>query len=113
MPLPAENSTRLFVSHISEEAEIAALLKQTIEEDFLDLVKLFQSSDIGSIAAGDDWLAAVQQALKRQGDAHQQTAVPGLFVAGDVSRGLNQISVAIGEAAVAAAAAHRLLLAPR
>jgi len=63
MPLPAENSTRLFVSHISEEAEIAALLKQTIEEDFLDLVKLFQSSDIGSIVAGDDWLSAVQQAL--------------------------------------------------
>jgi hypothetical protein len=63
MPLPAQNPTQLFVSHISEEAEIAALLKQTIEEDFLDLVKLFQSSDIGSIAAGDDWLTAVQQAL--------------------------------------------------
>lgn len=63
MPVPAQNPTRLFVSHISEEAEIAALLKQTIEEDFLDLVKLFASSDIGSIVAGDDWLAAVQQAL--------------------------------------------------
>lgn len=63
MPLPAQSPTRLFVSHISEEAEIAALLKQTIEEDFLDLVKLFQSSDIGSIVAGDDWLSAVQQAL--------------------------------------------------
>jgi TIR domain-containing protein len=62
--MPAQNPTRLFVSHISEEAEIAALLKQTIEEDFLDLVKLFQSSDIGSIVAGDDWLAAVQQALQ-------------------------------------------------
>jgi hypothetical protein len=61
--MPAQNPTRLFVSHISEEAEIAALLKQTIEEDFLDLVKLFQSSDIGSIVAGDDWLSAVQQAL--------------------------------------------------
>jgi hypothetical protein len=62
--MPAENPTRLFVSHISEEAEIAALLKHTIEEDFLDLVKLFQSSDIGSIVAGDDWLSAVQQALQ-------------------------------------------------
>jgi len=62
--MPAQNPTRLFVSHISEEAEIAALLKQTIEEDFLDLVKLFQSSDIGSIVAGDDWLSAVQQALQ-------------------------------------------------
>jgi hypothetical protein len=62
--MPAQNPTRLFVSHISEEAEIAALLKQTIEKDFLGMVKLFQSSDIGSIAAGDDWLAAVQQALE-------------------------------------------------
>lgn len=43
-------------------------------------------------------------------DERQQTAVPGLFVAGDVSRGLNQISVAIGEAAVAASAAHRWLM---
>lgn len=45
-------------------------------------------------------------------DRHQHTRVPGLFVAGDVARGLNQISVAIGEAAIAASAMHRRLLAP-
>ena len=39
-------------------------------------------------------------------DRHQQTRVPGLYVAGDVARGLNQISVAIGEAAIAASAMH-------
>jgi thioredoxin reductase (NADPH) len=39
-------------------------------------------------------------------DRHQQTAVRGLFAAGDVARGLNQISVAIGEAAIAASAMH-------
>lgn len=39
-------------------------------------------------------------------DRHQETCVPGLFVAGDVARGLNQISVAIGEAAIAASAMH-------
>ena len=63
MPAPSQNPTRIFVSHISEEAEIAALLQEAIERDFLGLVKLFASSDIGSIVAGDDWLAAVQQAM--------------------------------------------------
>jgi thioredoxin reductase (NADPH) len=39
-------------------------------------------------------------------DAHQMTSVEGLFASGDVVRGLNQISVAVGEAAVAATAIH-------
>jgi thioredoxin reductase (NADPH) len=41
--------------------------------------------------------------------AHQETSVPGLFAAGDVVRGLNQISVAEGEGAVAACGAHTRL----
>ena len=45
-------------------------------------------------------------------DRHQQTRVPGLFVAGDLARGLNQITVAIGEAAIAASAMHLLLMQP-
>jgi thioredoxin reductase (NADPH) len=39
-------------------------------------------------------------------DRHQQTTVPGLYAAGDVSVGLNQIVVACGEAAIAASAMH-------
>jgi thioredoxin reductase (NADPH) len=35
--------------------------------------------------------------------------VPGLYAAGDVASGLNQISVATGGAAVAASAMHRRL----
>jgi thioredoxin reductase (NADPH) len=35
-------------------------------------------------------------------DEHQQTSIPGLYAIGDVVRGLNQISVAAGQAAVAA-----------
>lgn len=42
-------------------------------------------------------------------DAHQQTSVPGLYAAGDVVRGLNQIAVAAAEAAVAAVALHNRL----
>ncbi len=42
-------------------------------------------------------------------DAHQETSVSGLYAAGDVVRGLNQISVAEGEASVAATAIHNRL----
>jgi thioredoxin reductase (NADPH) len=42
-------------------------------------------------------------------DPHQATSVQGLYAAGDVVRGLNQIAVASAEAAVAATAIHNLL----
>lgn len=43
-------------------------------------------------------------------DAHMRTKVPGLYAAGDVAEGLNQISVAGGQAAIAATAIHNSLL---
>ena len=39
-------------------------------------------------------------------DAHQRTSVAGLYAAGDVVRGLNQIAVATAEAAIGATAIH-------
>lgn len=42
-------------------------------------------------------------------DAHQQTSIDGLYAAGDVVSALNQISVAVGHAAIAAAAIHARL----
>lgn len=42
-------------------------------------------------------------------DPHQATSVKGLYAAGDVVRGLNQIAVASAEAAVAATAIHNAL----
>jgi len=42
-------------------------------------------------------------------DLHQMTSVDGLYSAGDVVRGLNQIAVAVGEAAIAATAIHNRL----
>jgi thioredoxin reductase (NADPH) len=52
--------------------------------------------------------AAVGAEQTREGcikvDAHQRTNVPGLYAAGDVVPGLDQISVAIGQAALAATA---------
>lgn len=42
-------------------------------------------------------------------DAHQQTSVEGVYAAGDLVRGLNQVAVAQGEAAIAAVAVHNSL----
>jgi thioredoxin reductase (NADPH) len=42
-------------------------------------------------------------------DEHQRTSVPGLFAAGDVVKGLDQISHAMGEAGVAATTIRNLL----
>jgi thioredoxin reductase (NADPH) len=42
-------------------------------------------------------------------DLHQKTSVPGLYAAGDIVRGLNQIAVATAEAAVAATDIHNTL----
>jgi thioredoxin reductase (NADPH) len=43
-------------------------------------------------------------------DARQATSVPGLHAIGDVVASLNQMSVAMGQAAVAASSIHRALL---
>jgi thioredoxin reductase (NADPH) len=40
---------------------------------------------------------------------HQETSVAGLYAAGDLVRGLNQISTAAGEAAIAATDIHNRL----
>ena len=42
-------------------------------------------------------------------DDHQRTSVPGLYAVGDVVRGLNQIAVAAGQAAIAATTIHNAL----
>lgn len=57
--------------------------------------------------------AAVGVALSESGeiivDHHQMTNLPNLFAIGDIVSGLNQISVAVGQAAIAATCAHKLL----
>jgi hypothetical protein len=54
-----------FVSHISEEAPIAATLKEAIERDFLGNLAVFVSSDGASIAAGEEWLKSIKAALEK------------------------------------------------
>lgn len=55
--------------------------------------------------AGANLLASGELAT----DARMQTSVPGLYAIGDVSSAINQISVAFGQAAIAATAIHRQL----
>jgi thioredoxin reductase (NADPH) len=57
--------------------------------------------DLGAAHDEDGYLAV---------DHHQQTTVPGLYAVGDIVKGLNQITVAVGGAAKAAAAIHLSLL---
>ncbi|USI75031.1 NAD(P)/FAD-dependent oxidoreductase [Sphingomonas morindae] len=56
--------------------------------------------EAGARASGDGCLEV---------DDHQRTSVPGLFAAGDVVKGLDQISHAMGEAGVAATTIRNLL----
>jgi hypothetical protein len=55
---------RAFVSHISEEASVAARLREALNRDFLGLLDVFVSSDGESIAAGEQWLASIEKALR-------------------------------------------------
>jgi hypothetical protein len=54
---------RLFISHISEEGQVAERIKTALSRDFLGLVEVFVSSDTESIAAGEEWLRSVERAL--------------------------------------------------
>ena len=77
----------------------------------------FRSFDLVYSALGTTPNAGLADALGCQTDddgrllvdPHQATSVPGLYAAGDVVRGLNQIAVATAEAAVAATAIHNAL----
>ncbi|MEN1940336.1 NAD(P)/FAD-dependent oxidoreductase [Luteimonas sp. MJ246] len=74
----------------------------------LDTVYAYLGSDTSAGIA-----AAAGAALTEEGgiivDADQQTRLPGLYAIGDVVSGLNQISVAVGHAAIAATHAHNAL----
>ena len=56
-----------------------------------------------------DWGLQAGEEGELQVDSHQQTSRPGLYAIGDVVSGLNQIAVAVGQAAVAATHAHNSL----
>ena len=56
--------TQIFISHITEDAAVAASLKQAMTEDFLGQLTVFLSSDTDSIAAGEEWFSSISRALR-------------------------------------------------
>jgi L-histidine N-alpha-methyltransferase len=53
----------VFISHISQEHELAELLHERIDEHFLKRAKVFVSSDAESVPAGSDWFPTIERAL--------------------------------------------------
>lgn len=53
----------VFISHITEEKEMAMELKKLIEESFLGMLDVFVSSDENSISSGSKWLDNITSAL--------------------------------------------------
>ncbi len=54
----------VFISHITEEKEIAVALKALVEATFLNMIDVFVSSDPTSIKMGRKWLDEITHALK-------------------------------------------------
>jgi hypothetical protein len=59
------NLTTIFVSHVTEERELALPLKEMLEELFSGDVEVFVSSDTDSILSGEKWTESVRNALNR------------------------------------------------
>lgn len=55
---------KVFISHISKEAELAQMLKKHLAKDFLNFLDIFVSSDGKSIQAGGKWLDELSKALE-------------------------------------------------
>src|SRR6185503_4147291 len=55
----------VFISHISEEAELAGILQQHLKKAFLGIVDSFVSSDSSSIRPGQQWLNRIDVALNK------------------------------------------------
>jgi hypothetical protein len=55
----------IFISHISEERDLAVTLKKHLVQDFLGLIEVFVSSDLETISAGQDWLASLEEGVKK------------------------------------------------
>ncbi len=55
----------IFISHITEEAEIANRLKEFVERKFLRTVDVFASSHEQSIRLGDEWFKAIKDSISK------------------------------------------------
>lgn len=64
VPRNAVRKKSVFISHISDETDVAQWLKARLDRDFLGTLDIFVSSDRSTIEAGRRWLDEVDKALK-------------------------------------------------
>ena len=103
--LIADREPRRIVCQPGEAVVVEMHDGQTLVFDVIyPALGLTHASDLG-VALG----ARAQEDGQLEVDAHCCTSVPGLYAAGDVAAGLNQINVAAGHAAIAATAIHNSL----
>jgi hypothetical protein len=55
---------KIFISHITEERELAGVIRDALQRDFLGMVDVFVSSDSVSIEMGSKWLEQISTALE-------------------------------------------------
>lgn len=53
----------IFISHISQEKEIACVIKEFLERKFLITINVFASSHEESLQLGDDWMGTIKQSM--------------------------------------------------
>ncbi|MES0872315.1 toll/interleukin-1 receptor domain-containing protein [Pseudovibrio sp. SCP19] len=58
------NKPKIFLSHITEEADFASAFRSEIESSFLGMVDVFQSSSQNSLRVGRNWLNDITEALR-------------------------------------------------
>jgi hypothetical protein len=54
----------IFISHITEESEIALIFKEEFDRIFLGMANIFISSDARSIKVGQNWLSEITDGLR-------------------------------------------------
>ena len=58
------NKPVVFISHVTEENEVASAFKDLVESSFLNMLEVFVSSDPNSVAMGQKWLTAITEGLR-------------------------------------------------
>lgn len=54
----------VFISHVTEEKELAIKTKELIETSFLGMIEVFVSSDEHNVSLGQKWLDNITNSLK-------------------------------------------------
>ncbi len=62
--MPVLDKPKVFLSHITEERQLADFIKRQVMKDFLGMLDVFVSSDQVSISVGSKWLEEIDEALK-------------------------------------------------